>query len=94
VLSDLRLAWRRLRKSPGFTTVTVLTLALCIGANTAIYGLIDAIVLRPPCEDAQRVVVIAKDNEGGTTSFPAFRVWRDQARAFEEMAARRSATCT
>src|ERR1051326_4929707 len=55
---DLRYGWRMLRKTPGFTLVAVLTLALGIGANTAIFSLIDAIIFRSmPIADPQKLIV-------------------------------------
>src|SRR5580692_6565207 len=56
-MSDLRLAFRQLARTPGFTAVAVLTLALCIGANSAIFSVVDAILLRPyPWPGAERLV--------------------------------------
>src|SRR5438270_5213353 len=58
-MNDLRFAIRQLRKSPGFTSVAIITLALGIGANTAIFSVVEGAVLRPlPFPNAQRLVRI------------------------------------
>ena len=80
------LASRPLRKSPAFTTVAVLTLALGIGANTAIFSVIDAVLLRPlPFHNSGRLVVVKATEPGrrdaGTTSeFPIRRFWIGERR--------------
>ena len=89
---DLRYAVRMLRRNPGFTLVTVVTLALGIGANTAIFSVVHGVVLRPlPYPDADRLVVLQGAHpERGThpyaTSRPDFEDWRAQTTSFESMA--------
>jgi putative ABC transport system permease protein len=90
---DLRLAIRRLRRSPGFTAAAVLTLALGIGANSAFFSLADAALLRPlPYSTADRLVMLwerqaAVGKERERASAANFLDWRRESRAFDELAA-------
>ena len=91
-MNDLRFAFRQLLKNPGFTAVAVLTLALGIGACTAMFSLVHAVLLRPlPFRDADRLVWIENVGSGGlsarTTRVDSFLEWRAQNASFEELAA-------
>jgi predicted permease len=88
---DFRYALRQLRKSPGFTTVAVITLALGIGANTAIFSVLEGVVLAPlHYQEPDRLVVVWESNPRFPRvwdSYPNFRDWQQSARSFQKMAA-------
>ncbi len=90
---DLRYALRSLAKSPGFTFLTLLTLALGIGANSGIFTVVNAVLLRPlQYREPDRLVVARETYSGGTVgtvSGPNFLDWRDRSRSFEGMTASR-----
>jgi putative ABC transport system permease protein len=91
LLQDLRYGLRTLRNSPGFTAVALLTLALGIGANTAIFSILYGVLLRPlPYKEAARLIVLHETTPKVglvSVSYPNFLDWRAQSRAFSEMAA-------
>ena len=91
IVQDLRYGARMLRKRPGFTLVAVTTLALGIGANTAIFSVVNAVVLRPlPYARADRLAAIQELNKEGNRVqiTPAnFLDWRAQNSVFEHLAA-------
>jgi len=91
-LHDARFALRMLRKNPSFSSVAVLALALGIGANTAMFSVIEAVLLRPlPYRNAGEIVRVASTwvRNGTMTSYssspPDFFDWRDQSRSFSSM---------
>src|SRR5712664_4284523 len=90
VLSDCRYSLRQLRKSPGATAVMVFTLALAIGATTAIFSVVYGVLLRPlPYSDANRIMAVFEVNSKGGWSHladPNFDDFRDQNRSFQAIA--------
>ena len=95
LLQDLRYAVRSLLRRPGFAAVVVLTLALGIGANTAIFSVVNAVLLRPlPYADPERLVMVwgrYADFGRTSTSLPDFVDWKAGATSFAQMAARHNA---
>src|SRR5262249_50299416 len=87
---DLLYGFRMLRKSPGFTATAVLTLALGIGANTAIFSAVYNVLLKPlPFPEANRLVALDEYNDGLRmgVSWPDLRDWRDRATSLSDVAA-------
>src|SRR5215475_13849869 len=88
---DLRYGLRMLSKNPGFTAIAIITLGLGIGANTAIFSVVNAILLRPlPYADAERIVWLwdtIPQLPTAPTSLPEFLDWKEQNRSFEKLAA-------
>ncbi|MFL5238563.1 MAG: ABC transporter permease, partial [Rhizomicrobium sp.] len=88
-MNDLRFAFRQLRKSPGFTVIAVLTLALGIGANSAIFSVVNHVLLRPlPYPQPERIVYLNETTGGasGAIALPDYLDWKKDSASFEHLA--------
>jgi predicted permease len=96
VLQDLKFVFRSLARRPGFTAAVLLTLGLGIGANTAIFSVVNGVLLDPlPFEDSDRLVtpnVLSTQGFYISTAIPNYYDWKDQSRSFETFGAYRAAT--
>ena len=90
-MNHFRFALRQLIKNPGFSAVAILTLALGIGANTAIFSVVNAVLLRPlPYPDADRIMVVNESSGPGqdySVAFPDYLDWQKDNTVFEQLAA-------
>jgi putative ABC transport system permease protein len=91
ILKDIRYGIRSLARHPGFTAIALITLALGIGANTAIFSVVNAVLLRPlPFNDPERLVWLWDTQpqlSTAPTSLPDFLGWKEQNKSFESLAA-------
>src|SRR5512146_681966 len=94
VLQDVRYGARSLRKAPGFAAIAVITLALGIGANTAMFSIVNGVLLRPiPYAEPDHLLKLYTSMpqfRDASVSYPNFLDWQQRSRSFEQMAAYRT----
>src|SRR5208282_1788689 len=94
LIQDVRYALRQLRRSPGFTMVALLTLTLGIGTNTALFSVINGVLLSPlPFPQSGQLVTLHENKpnfEGGSLSYPNFRDWQKENHTFSSLALART----
>src|SRR6058998_3408610 len=92
-MNDLKFAFRQLLKNPGFTAVAVLTIGLGIGANTAIFSVVNAVLLRPlPYPEADRLVILNETSAQQpeiSVSYPDYLDWKRDNTVFDQLAVSR-----
>jgi len=92
-MRDFLFALRQLQKSPGFTLIAIITLALGIGANTAIFSVIYSVLLKPlPYPEADRLTIVSESDSNQpqiSVAFPDYIDWKTQNHSFDELAATR-----
>jgi macrolide transport system ATP-binding/permease protein len=87
IVGDLRFAARQLRHSPGFALIAIATLALAIGANAVVFGVLNALVLRPlKVPQAERLFIVQHGSDIGSHSYPDFLDLRKRNRSFDDLA--------
>ena len=98
VIRDVRQAWRLMRRTRGFTIAAVAVLAMCIGANTAVFSVVNSLLLRPlPYPEADRLVQVVITHDPNRTihtldtSIPTFFAWKQGVRVFSHLAAYQAA---
>src|SRR6202042_966940 len=98
LLQDLKFAARMLAKFPAFTAVAILTLALAIGANTALFSVVNGVLLNPlPYPQPEQLVMLHESKPNfrtGSISYPNFRDWRHDNHSFSSIAVTRGTSFT